>query len=210
VIEETVPLQEQFYRGRGRIPYQDLPFFRAFIGKSFLQIPTTEKLIERLHADANFRRICGFIYVPSAPTFSRRFAAFADTAVMDQTLNIMVRGYLQDRIVGHILRDATAIEAREKPVNTKREVAPERKEPRKRGRPRKGESKANKKANRLAQQARQKASAQGEAFTVAESNEDKPGVILDYDKDGNLVSLEVLDASRRVTEAGKIEFQTTN
>jgi len=57
VIEENVPLQEQFYRGRGRIPYQDLPFFRAFIGKSLLQIPTTEKLIERLHADANFRRI---------------------------------------------------------------------------------------------------------------------------------------------------------
>lgn len=45
---------------------------------------------------------------------------------------------------------------------------------------------------------------------VAESDEDKPGVILDYDKDGNLVSLEVLDASRRVTEARRMEFQTIN
>jgi uncharacterized protein YuzE len=45
---------------------------------------------------------------------------------------------------------------------------------------------------------------------VVESDEDKPGVILDYDKDGNLVSLEVLDASKRVQEARKIEFQTTN
>ncbi len=48
-----------------------------------------------------------------------------------------------------------------------------------------------------------------ERAKVAESDEDKPGVILDYDEDGNLVSLEVLDASKRVTEAKKIEFQTT-
>ena len=48
-----------------------------------------------------------------------------------------------------------------------------------------------------------------EEVAIAESDEDKPGIILDYDKDGNLVSIEVLDASQRVTEANKIEFQTT-
>ena len=42
---------------------------------------------------------------------------------------------------------------------------------------------------------------------IAESDEDRPGVILDYDHEGNLVSLEVLDASERVSDARRIEYQ---
>ncbi|MBM3151841.1 MAG: DUF2283 domain-containing protein [Chloroflexi bacterium] len=44
---------------------------------------------------------------------------------------------------------------------------------------------------------------------VTESDEDKPGVILDYDDKGNLVSLEILDASRRVSVQSRIEFQVS-
>ncbi len=42
---------------------------------------------------------------------------------------------------------------------------------------------------------------------IVESDEEKPGVILDYDDTGNLVSLEILDASRRVTAPSRIEYQ---
>lgn len=48
-----------------------------------------------------------------------------------------------------------------------------------------------------------------ENIPVFESDEDKPGVILDYDEEGNLVSLEIMEASKRVTEADKMEFQAT-
>ncbi len=45
---------------------------------------------------------------------------------------------------------------------------------------------------------------------VVESDEDKPGVILDYDGAGNLVSLEILDASRRVKSPSQIEYQVAD
>lgn len=41
---------------------------------------------------------------------------------------------------------------------------------------------------------------------VVESDEDNPGVVLDFDEEGNVVGLEILDASRRVTDPGHVEF----
>ncbi len=48
-----------------------------------------------------------------------------------------------------------------------------------------------------------------EGTSVAESDEDKPGIILDYEAQGDLVSFEILDASARVSDTHKVEFEMT-
>jgi uncharacterized protein YuzE len=44
---------------------------------------------------------------------------------------------------------------------------------------------------------------------VEESDEDKLGVILDYDKNGNVVGLEILDASKRMGNPMSVEYAVT-
>lgn len=41
---------------------------------------------------------------------------------------------------------------------------------------------------------------------VEESDEDKPGIIFDYDRDGNIVGLEILDASKRMENPRSLEY----
>ena len=42
--------------------------------------------------------------------------------------------------------------------------------------------------------------------SIVESDEEKPGVILDYDKNGGIVSIEILDASEKVTDLEKVDL----
>ncbi len=44
---------------------------------------------------------------------------------------------------------------------------------------------------------------------VDESDEDKPGIIIDYDRQGNVVSMEILDASKRGMSPHGVEYAIT-
>lgn len=154
VVGEHLPGEPYRLRTRGRPSYGREGFIRAFLAMNFFQIPTHTKLIQRLRSDSVLRRICGFGKVPSAASFSRRLEELSREAVLSRVLKQMVQEVHRERIVGHVVRDSTAIEAREKPVNRKKEVRPLPK--RKRGRPRKGEHKTEKKVRRLARQLAQK------------------------------------------------------
>ncbi len=47
------------------------------------------------------------------------------------------------------------------------------------------------------------------AAAIEESDEEKPGVVLDYDSDGNLVGLEVLEASKRIEDPRALDYAVT-
>jgi len=136
----------------GRPPCDRAALARAFVAKAVLGLPMTAMLIERLAVDKPLRRLCGWEHpgqVPSAATFSRAFAEFARSALPGRVHEALIKRSYEDRLVGHLSRDATAIEAREKPVKT---AAPARSK-RKRGRPRKGEAVEKKEPRRIERQA---------------------------------------------------------
>jgi hypothetical protein len=88
------------------------------------------------------RRLCGWEHpgeLPSEATFSRAFAEFARSELPVRLHAALIKQSHEDRPVGHVSRDATAIEAREKPVQTAAPEASTSVQPakRKRGRPRK-------------------------------------------------------------------------
>ena len=125
---------------------------RSFVAKAVFGLATTAALIERLAIDRTLRRLCGWeraASVPGESTFSRAFGEFARSGLPARAHEALIKQTHRNRLVGHISRDATAIEAREKPART----APAEKAPkRKRGRPRNGEAAPAKEPRRLERQ----------------------------------------------------------
>jgi len=155
-------------RGAGRPPEDRRALASAFVAKSMLGIATTTALIERLEVDKSLRRILGWerrSQVPSEATFSRAFAEFAQVDLPGKMHAALIERSLGGRIVGVIARDATEIEAREKPAQKEAndnkvdppppDAAEAEPPPRKRGRPRKDEERPKPEPKRLERQTTQ-------------------------------------------------------
>jgi IS5 family transposase len=105
--------------GVGRPPFERAWLANAFVAKAVLGMTTTVGLIERLMIDRALRRICGFPLhkaLPSEATFSRAFDEFAGGRLGQRVHEALIKEHLGDQLIGHLNRDGTAIEARERPA----------------------------------------------------------------------------------------------
>jgi len=140
-IEKFVTYSRSLY---GRPPKERAAIARAFVAKAVYNMPTTRALLDRLVSDKKLRRICGWEQkgeIPSESTFSRAFAEFSESQLPAYVHQVLIKDKLSGVIIGHISRDATEIEVREKPEKeTKAEVESAVDKPKqKQGRPKKGE-----------------------------------------------------------------------
>jgi len=103
----------------------------AFLAKAILNLPTTRDLISRLKVDEALRRFCGWntaAAVPHESKFSRAFAEFAHTELPQQLHEAVIEATQKERLIGHIARDSTAIEVRERFPETAKQKAAKRRE----------------------------------------------------------------------------------
>ena len=129
--------------GHGPPPTPRVGLAHAFIARHAEQFPTTGALRDALRSRPRLRQICGWDSagkIPSESTFSRAFAAFATDPLPQQIHEQMVKTHAGPKLAGHVSRDATAIEAPERPAPQPAPAAPAAPAaPRQRGRPRRGE-----------------------------------------------------------------------
>jgi hypothetical protein len=122
----------------GRPPQDRTAIARAFVAKMVYNLSTTRALLDRLETGISLRRICGWERkndVPDEWTFSRAFAGFSESRLPERVHEAFIKKSYQGETVGHNSRDATAIEAREKPLKKE----PVENVAAKRGRPKQGE-----------------------------------------------------------------------
>jgi len=117
---EMIPLARFVPSSRGWVgrPSKDrLAIASAFVAKAVYGFSLTRQLLDALARDAQLRRICGWTeawQVPHEATFSRAFQEFARMELPQFVHEALIREPQQGRLIGHIARDSTAIEARER------------------------------------------------------------------------------------------------
>jgi len=140
------------WKGVGRKLKDRLNIMKAFISKAVYNFETTAILIEYIRSSKNLRRLCGWenrFEVPSEATFSRAFSEFSQGKLTQNIHEAMVKKHYGHKLAGHVSRDSTAVEAREKPVKKEKAEVHESENKRKRGRPRKDEAVLPKTPKRL-------------------------------------------------------------
>lgn len=145
-------MAEYRWVGNGCPPRDRLALCKAFIAKAVWDFPTTRDLIDAVRHRPTLRRLCGWESlgeVPSEATFSRAFAAFARNELPQRIHEATIKEHCGEKLAGHVSRDATAIEAREK-AKGKKPKKP--KAAKKRGRRPKGEPAPEPEPTRLQQQ----------------------------------------------------------
>ena len=109
-VEQEPVCNRAQHRGR---PRKDRGLIaRAFVAKALYNLPHTDLLIEMLKLQPSLRRICGWerkSHIPSAPTFSRAFAEFAQAGLGDRVHAALVQEHLGAQVVMHLSRDATTV-----------------------------------------------------------------------------------------------------
>lgn len=144
----------------GRPPRDRSALATAFLAKSILNLPTTRQLIDRLKADAQLRRLCGWDHIRALPhesKFSRAFALFARSELPQQLHAGVIQATQGTRLIGHIARDSTAIQARERIPEELMEQKRRNKRPKpKRKKGSHAKAKATERGSRLERQRHQK------------------------------------------------------
>jgi hypothetical protein len=119
-VVSLVPLERLLSARRswtGRPSKDRAALVTAFIAKAVLNLPTTRDLIGRLRVDEPLRMFCGWASVRALPhesKFSRAFAEFAATELVQQLHAAVIEATQRERLIGHIARDSTAILVRER------------------------------------------------------------------------------------------------
>jgi transposase len=102
---------------RGRPAEHRFALATAFLAKAIYGLLTTRQLIDQLRREPQLRCLCGWSspqQIPHEATFSRAFAEFAHTELPQRLHEAVIQHTQQGRLIGHISRDSTAIEARER------------------------------------------------------------------------------------------------